>query len=254
MAKQRVQKFISTKLFLTIIAWLFLVMSLVILGCLSYMLHPSTQCREQDILASVSLLFIFFGLFFVSIIRYVLRKEQANRDEYEDKLFYAATMDSLTNIYNRRYFIQLGKKEFQQYENQGQLFSLLILDLDYFKKINDTHGHAIGDQALQHFSKVCKQGLRESDIIGRIGGEEFGIILPKTRIYKAQEIADRIRLLVAENPLQLENHRVEMTVSIGVTEANQQQDFKTLLSQADKALYQVKDGGRNRVIVYTPEY
>lgn len=247
------QTFISTRLFLAIIAWLFVAMSLVILGFLSCMLQSPAPYIAQDIIASIALLFVIFGLIFVSTIRYVLKKEFANREKYEDKLFYAATMDSLTDIYNRHYFMQMGKKELELYERQGQLFSLLILDLDYFKKINDKYGHAVGDKALRHFTHICQQGLRQSDIIGRIGGEEFGIILPKTRIKKAQEIANRVRLLIVENPLEYKNHIIEMSVSIGVVEVNEQEDFKVLIAQADSALYQVKDGGRNRVLVYTPE-
>lgn len=205
---------------------------------------------SKEIIPFIALLFVIFAVITILVTHHILKRDQVNREKYEDKLFYEATRDSLTKIYNRKYFMDMGEKEFHLYERQGRRFSVLILDLDYFKKINDRFGHAIGDMALIHFTKLCHQGLRNSDILGRIGGEEFGIILPDTNIEEAIQIANRIRLLVMENPLKHNEQTIEMTVSIGVTELNQQEDFNTLLAQADKALYQVKGKGRNQVLLY----
>ena len=206
---------------------------------------------SADIIPAVTIVIISLSLVTILIIQHILHKEQANRAAYEDKLYFAATRDSLTKINNRRYFMEMGSKEFCLYNRKKRPFTVVVLDIDYFKEINDSYGHSVGDQALIHFTKLCRQGLRESDIFGRIGGEEFGVVLPDTSIKGAIEVANRIRILVMENPLHIDNHTIQMTVSAGMAELNQQAHFKVLLEQADKALYQAKDKGRNQVILYT---
>ncbi|PSW05815.1 diguanylate cyclase [Photobacterium lipolyticum] len=205
---------------------------------------------SRNIIPAITLVIIAFFLVTTLVTRHILQKEQANRATYENKLYFEATRDSLTKINNRRYFMEIGYKEFHLYKLLERLFTVVVLDIDHFKEINDNYGHRVGDKALVHFTKLCCQELRESDIFGRIGGEEFAIVLPNTSIKTAAEVANRIRTLVIENPLHVDNNTIQITVSAGIAALNKQAHFEVLLDQADKALYQAKGSGRNRVMLY----
>ncbi|MEI8598206.1 GGDEF domain-containing protein [Vibrio sp. M60_M31a] len=182
---------------------------------------------------------------------YILKKEQVSREEYEGQLFEEATTDSLTKVKNRRYFMMMGVNEFNTCNLlEEKRLSVLVLDIDYFKSINDKFGHSVGDKALTHFTQVCRTGLRKADILGRIGGEEFAINLPLTDAKKAKEIANRIRVLIEKSPAFLSGKLINLTVSIGIAAFNQQDNFETMLEEADKALYNAKHQGRNQVIIY----
>lgn len=184
----------------------------------------------------------FFALLILSIggnIGFVLLAKE-NADEI---LIKSATFDSLTNIYNRRTFLELVEREllfFKRKESQGVL---LLLDLDFFKNINDFYGHIIGDEILVDFSNIIKKCLREYDLFGRYGGEEFLIYLRDTE--NALEIAERLRKSVEKS-----EHNVKYTVSIGLTIIDKNQELKELIKEADLALYRAKNLGRNRVSIY----
>ncbi|MCK6261761.1 diguanylate cyclase [Vibrio sp. ZSDE26] len=208
---------------------------------------------SEDILPYVTMIVVTFSLVTIFVTRFILKKEQANRAAYEEKLFLEATQDSLTKIINRRYFLDIGRKEFTLYSNESNSLSVVVLDIDYFKEINDQFGHGVGDKALIHFTQICHQGLRESDIFGRIGGEEFSVILPNTDANKALTVANRIRTLLVDNPFDVYATQINMTVSIGVAVLDNTSDFDTLIEQADIALYKAKDNGRNTVVLYHPE-
>jgi diguanylate cyclase (GGDEF)-like protein len=129
-----------------------------------------------------------------------------------------------------------------------------MLDIDYFKKINDSHGHAVGDKVLQKMGSIFAEALREVDIPGRLGSEEFAVLLPETTIHKALEVAERLRIIVANTKIRLDSDELlQFTVCIGVaTLKDKLSNIDNLLNLADKALYQAKDSGRNRVC-YLPE-
>ncbi|MCW8327885.1 diguanylate cyclase [Photobacterium sp. SDRW27] len=205
---------------------------------------------SRDIIPAVILVMAVFSLVIILVTRHILQKEQANRTKYEDKLYFEATRDALTKINNRRYFMEMGNKEFHLYKLLDRLFTVVVLDIDHFKEINDNYGHRVGDKALMHFTQLSRQGLRESDIFGRIGGEEFAIVLPDTNVKSAVEVANQIRTLLVENPLHIDGNTIHMTVSAGIVTLNKQANFEVLLDQADKALYQAKGCGRNRVMLY----
>jgi len=156
--------------------------------------------------------------------------------------------DGLTKVFNRRYFEELGAREISLAKRTRCPVSLLMLDLDHFKAINDRHGHTAGDGILVEFAKRIKKNLRAEEIVGRYGGEEFLVLLSNTDSSQALEAAQRIRLAVSESPVLTEKQQIRFTVSIGVaTSLNGDRDLHGLLKSADKALYQAKEKGRNRV-------
>jgi len=157
-----------------------------------------------------------------------------------------STYDFLTNLYNKRTIIKFLEKEIEFSKKNKVTFSILMLDIDHFKKINDTYGHLMGDKVLKKLANILKQNVREKDLVGRYGGEEFLIVLPNTSKSRAKDIAERIRKSV-EKTLFPENIRI--TISIGVTEYLFKDNISTLIERADQALYKAKKEGRNRVVI-----
>lgn len=169
----------------------------------------------------------------------------------KEKLEQQAQQDYLTGLSNRRHFMEQGQVELARARRYGTPLSLLMLDIDRFKNINDTHGHKAGDLVLQHLSEVMRETLRAVDIIGRMGGEEFAILLPETDLERATEVAERLRENIAHTRVALEAAApLQFTVSIGVSGMKEKDaPLDTLLNQADWALYEAKEGGRNKVCV-----
>jgi diguanylate cyclase (GGDEF)-like protein len=173
-------------------------------------------------------------------------------EEAEAQLKFYATIDPLTNTFNRRHFLELSKRKIKRTLTSHGHASFLLFDLDHFKKINDEHGHIIGDQVLQGIAQTCTQHLRPDDVLGRFGGEEFVILLPETKLEDARNIAERLRLLIEETPIETEIGLINTTISIGVAikEEASTMSIDLLLSRADRAMYQAKQTGRNRVIIW----
>jgi diguanylate cyclase (GGDEF)-like protein len=167
-----------------------------------------------------------------------------------------ATRDSLTHIFNRRTFNDLAKRELARAKRYDHETTLLMVDIDRFKLVNDTYGHPIGDEALIHLVHILKDSLRLQDLYGRYGGEEFVILLAETPSEEAFQIAERLRERIASSSLQTHNHTIKMTVSIGVVTASGREglSLELLINQADIAMYQAKAAGRNctRVIDMEP--
>ena len=159
------------------------------------------------------------------------------------------TTDELTSLYNRRQFLKLAEQNLNRSRRYREPFTLLMCDIDFFKHINDTFGHATGDLALQKIAAVIKSSLRDSDIAGRIGGEEFAIILVQTPLSGGHEVAERLRAAIEATEIILENgHTVPLTISIGAAEpVYPHETLLTLLQRADQSLYQAKRSGRNKV-------
>ena len=168
-------------------------------------------------------------------------------EEANQRLHLLATKDPLTNVNNRRGFFQIGEQKFNLFKRYKRPLTVIMLDIDHFKLINDEHGHKVGDEALVCCANTCQMILRDTDIFGRIGGEEFAIILSETRRDAAFELAERIRLKVPKNEVLLA-HKIHMTISMGIHELQlADQDFSAALEIADKALYEAKNNGRNQV-------
>jgi len=169
--------------------------------------------------------------------------------ELDRMLMAMALHDSLTQVFKREYFLSQLNREMDRARRHGRSLSLLMLDLDFFKKINDDFGHLVGDDVLRQFTTLVKKCLRDSDTCGRFGGEEFTVALPETDMEGAIQAAERIRGLVGEHAFQVgEGEERRMTVSIGVsTMGLHHRDPMMLVDEADKALYKAKSRGRNRV-------
>lgn len=182
--------------------------------------------------------------------RKALQEEIAKRQKLEKQLLHQTRIDELTGTANRRYFMELGAEEIDRSKRYGRNMSLLMIDLDHFKQINDRFGHSVGDEALMRFSELCCSTLRTSDIFGRLGGEEFAIILPEESLQEAAKTAERLRKRI-EDTFATTPYR--LTVSIGVCELGPgDSNIGDLLSRADSMMYKAKDLGRNRVISLLP--
>jgi diguanylate cyclase (GGDEF)-like protein len=188
-----------------------------------------------------------------------LRQEIAKRQEFEALLATAtariqaernraqleARTDALTGVFNRRKFNEYLQEELSRYRRKQTEFCVMMIDLDYFKLINDEFGHDVGDQVLKAVSQVIQGGLRSYDHLGRVGGEEFAVILPNTGSDEAMAVADRLldKVMDYRNP---DYPELSVTVSIGVTQVKPDDDLDKLMKRADQALYQSKENGRNR--------
>jgi diguanylate cyclase (GGDEF)-like protein/PAS domain S-box-containing protein len=178
-------------------------------------------------------------------------RDITERNQLEVELKRQAHIDHLTGVSNRGYFMIQAEQELNRAVRYDNSLSLYMLDIDFFKKVNDSYGHKIGDLVLVKLAEVCRQTLREVDIIGRVGGEEFVILLPETDLAEATEVAERLRESIAISRVPLEGGLpLHFTVSIGVTSLISKDDnLDVLLNRADMALYKAKESGRNRVCV-----
>jgi diguanylate cyclase (GGDEF)-like protein len=176
-----------------------------------------------------------------------LAHEVETRKALEVELRVLATTDPLTGIHNRRRFLELGRCERVREERHHRGLSLLALDLDHFKRINDTHGHGAGDETLVRFVQTCSTSLRAMDTFGRTGGEEFAVLLPETALSAACEVAERMRRGVEGCVMMAPDGPFHITVSIGAAQLDPGEGFEALMARADQQLYGAKHGGRNRV-------
>lgn len=165
----------------------------------------------------------------------------------------SSNRDGLTGIFNRRYLEQRLDSEFSRCKRYGGIFSLILFDLDHFKKVNDTYGHLAGDQVLCEVTSRITPMLRSTDVFGRYGGEEFTVMLAATELHGAQILAERLREVIAEAPVQFNNIEIPVTISVGLTQIRSRSEkYETLIHEADTSLYASKEGGRNRVTTYAP--
>jgi diguanylate cyclase (GGDEF)-like protein len=169
-----------------------------------------------------------------------------------------AITDPLTGIFNRRHFYQLAESELQRSCRYCHPSAVLMIDIDYFKRVNDTYGHAIGDQVLQALAGLVREALRSLDIFARYGGEEFIVLLPETDLRAVRPIAERLCRKIAETPLPIEPNPINITISVGVSAfdppaksfpSSKTATLDQLIDLADKALYKAKKAGRNRVCI-----
>jgi diguanylate cyclase (GGDEF)-like protein/PAS domain S-box-containing protein len=179
--------------------------------------------------------------------------DYTERRNMEEALRDMASKDPLTGIYNRRSFMELARQQMSRAQRFNEPMSVLVLDVDHFKRINDTYGHATGDDALRMVAGACSSMLREYDVLGRLGGEEFVIILPGATSDESRVVAERLRRHLAKMPIPGPEGRFHLTASIGIAGADHSIDtLEKAIHRADLALYRAKREGRNRVIVYEP--
>jgi len=164
-----------------------------------------------------------------------------------------ASTDPLTGLPNRRFFLEAGKQEFERVRRFAVPASVVMIDLDHFKAVNDTYGHAAGDEALRRASQACRSALRPFDVLARFGGEEFVAVLPGTNEETAAIAAERLRVVVRDTTMKTDHHQFNITASFGVTEISPHDlKFDDCLSRADAALYRAKHAGRNCVEKVSP--
>ncbi len=170
--------------------------------------------------------------------------------EAKQRAEHLARTDFLTGLHNRGYFNELAAAQTAFCQRHSYPVSLIVLDVDNFKKINDSQGHYAGDLALQHLATILRRYIRSSDVCGRIGGEEFAILLPNADLADAKLTAERIRSSIENNLVETEDSEFNITVSLGI--ATGDIDVETLLRSADKAMYHAKEAGRNQICHYNP--
>lgn len=184
-----------------------------------------------------------------------LQEKEKSLTESEARFKFLASHDPLTGIYNRRSFVELLEINLEEAAEKSLPFCIAMMDIDHFKKYNDTFGHQAGDKTLRHVVRIVSEGLRKNDFMGRYGGEEFIFFFHDTKEETGFNIVERLRKKIAKTPLHLENGTVSIYASFGLVEKSSE-DFtdkkyiQKLINDADSALYAAKKAGRNRVIVY----
>jgi len=187
----------------------------------------------------------------LQIQSYRRKSFKAFMDERDAKemVAYLANIDPLTKSLTRRHFFSIAESEFMRFTRYHRPLSVLVMDADTFKEINDTHGHHAGDIVLRSLSLVAMEHKRAQDTFGRLGGEEFGLILPETRLEQAIVVAERIRQMWEQTPSNMDSVMIHSTVSIGVAQVQDaDKTFDDILRRADLMMYKAKEQGRNRVI------
>ncbi len=186
------------------------------------------------------------------VINNTLERARLRNDvkKAQAKMAEMSTVDELTKLHNRRYFIEALEGEFERASRYEIEMALIMVDLDHFKKINDTYGHPSGDMVLSEIGRILKKHVRRNDIACRYGGEEFAVILSNVSRENIYAAYDRFREMVSEHLFEYESNQFHITVSIGIAFSNNAESANDLLSEADQALYQAKDTGRNKTVTY----
>jgi len=175
-------------------------------------------------------------------------------EEAQQQLLEQSHKDFLTGLYNRRYFYEIAKNFIKISQREKKQSSVISIDIDKFKKINDTYGHAIGDKVLKKLAEILMKNTRSSDVVARFGGEEFIILLPLTNIQGAYELAEKLRVVTQDSKVKIDNGDiVTFTISLGISSIDKSDSIEEFLHRADKALYAAKTNGRNRVVTASNE-
>ncbi|MBL4940168.1 MAG: DUF4154 domain-containing protein [Colwellia sp.] len=207
--------------------------------------------QRKFLYLSIAVTFVILLLSFLVLrISYLRKQVNIELAHLNEQLYEHATTDDMTKLFNRRHFLELAQRELKQLQRTKSMGAVLMIDIDHFKKINDNHGHAAGDHALIKVANVLKSNLRDYDIVGRVGGEEFAMFLPNCQIDIATQIAERIRKEMADLAILFQQVPIKLTISIGVTaKLADESSIDNMLYRADKALYQAKNSGRNAVVL-----
>jgi diguanylate cyclase (GGDEF)-like protein/PAS domain S-box-containing protein len=170
------------------------------------------------------------------------------RKKLEEELSYQATTDELTRTFNRRHFIKVAQAELKRSIRQKHTVSIVLIDIDHFKHINDTYGHPAGDQALVIFTERCRESIRDIDVFARFGGDEFALLLPETNVEQARFVVNRVHQAIVDKPFILDDQQVTVTMTAGAAVSHGAGEaLDSLLIRADQALYLAKEAGRNRI-------
>jgi len=172
-----------------------------------------------------------------------------------DMLERLASLDGMTGLNNRRQFLALSDMEWSRYKRYGRPLALLMIDIDFFKSVNDRYGHDVGDQVIKAVADILKNHKRTSDIVGRMGGEEFALLLPEASLDSAAAAAERLRRLVADCAIRVGSENIPITISAGAAACRfETSGLEQMLKEADIALYEAKRSGRNRVCSFAAKH
>ncbi|NTW57640.1 MAG: diguanylate cyclase [Nitrospirae bacterium] len=215
----------------------------VIIPAAGLMSRMSTN-RNNIIIDAVITIGVLLAILYLFAWKLVVRLE-----DVQERLKHLAVTDELTELKNRRYIMEQVEREYQRAVRTGTPLSLVLIDIDHFKKVNDTFGHAFGDAVLKAVARDMRESLRTYDLLGRIGGEEFLIASPGSTLEEAAALAERIKEKIREKTIANKDHSISVTVSAGVTSlSGQDMQADSMLARVDDALYQAKQGGRDRVV------
>jgi diguanylate cyclase (GGDEF)-like protein len=182
-----------------------------------------------------------------SVIFKILQGADIER-RYHEEIYRMAIFDGLTNIHNKRYFMEFLEREHQRAVRHGRPLSLLMIDVDHFKSVNDDHGHINGDRLLRQVASRARGFVRRDECFARYGGEEFGMILPETGHKGSKALAEKVRRVICDTPMELQDGgSVSISISVGGAELSDGDSIFGFIGRADEALYAAKTGGRNRV-------
>lgn len=257
---------IRTARLYAVIAWWALVLILVLRGVMSALAIGTQTATVPEFEANFTYLLVFIfspitltaaalGLIMMTVRRLADERESALNEARRMALHYEqlASFDALTGAYNRRFFMARASEELSKCRRTAQPCCLLMIDLDHFKRVNDTYGHASGDEALRQLARIARSTLRDFDMFGRIGGEEFAVMLSAVDVKQAVDIGNRLREAMSAQTITHEAKQFRITLSGGVARATDQDSVESLLEAADAALYRAKNTGRNRIEVATDE-
>ncbi len=206
-----------------------------------------------SVIALIIALFIARSIYYFALERSRSEKERLERlvKERTHEIELLSKTDALTGLWNRGYLEEMLEMEYKRARRYMHDISIMLIDLDHFKRINDTYGHMAGDEVLRQISQRIRSCVRETDFVGRYGGEELVIILPETTLRSAQTIADNILKLIAAEPVVFESHTIDVTTSIGLNNLRlTHTNYQAVFAETDEALYRAKEEGRNRVVVF----
>jgi diguanylate cyclase (GGDEF)-like protein len=175
--------------------------------------------------------------------------------QYHEEIYRLTITDALTETHNKRYLLDFLERELARSQRHGRPLSLVLFDIDHFKRVNDDLGHLAGDYALRELAACIKTGVRREELLARYGGEEFAAVLPETSCAEAAHYAERVRAAVQGHAFEYDGKRFPVTISLGIagTAGNEACTPQRLIQQADKALYRAKNEGRNRVCLWAPD-
>jgi len=205
---------------------------------------------SQSAMATGVLAMVYLGVSFHAYVDRSMSYFKRMRD-YNNQLQDLASHDPLTRVFNAGAYYRACDQQIHASQRSNQPFAVLFIDLDHFKSINDTYGHAVGDDVLRTVAQTLQKTVRRSDIVGRIGGEEFSVFLPNTQLHGAQQLAETLRVAIESIHIEVNGVRLKITASIGVAAKRfDQETMQAIQQHADQAMYEAKRGGRNRVSTF----
>ena len=229
------------------------ILALVLPATLDFALQDS---MPERLMAVAAVLFMIVAYRSLRITNHFVQRSHSLSYELQRAKEHAETLartDFLTGMNNRRSFYDLCESPFRLARRHGQDLAVILFDIDRFKEINDAHGHAVGDEVIRSLARIVASTGRESDVAGRVGGEEFAILLPQTNAKNAQELAERLREQMEQSAVHLDHGEVKFTASFGVVQmAAGCESLEALVAAADGAMYEAKERGKNCVFVATP--